>query len=147
MSSFFRDDYCFDLTNIRTRRLRNYIPRSLSSSNARKDTVMINSVTLSDFVFLRPINKGAYGQVWQVMKKNTKDIYALKIIDCAEQSSDKHLEMLRNEKEILSLIQGDYVVNSYFTFIHENFMCFCMEYLPNGDLANLLDEYGRLEEH
>jgi serine/threonine protein kinase len=80
------------------------------------------------------------------MKANTKDIYAMKIINCAEQSDKDYLEMLRNEKEILALIEGDYVVNSYFTFIYENFMCFCMEYLPNGDLAVLLDDYCRLDE-
>ena len=70
----------------------------------------------------------------------------MKIINCLEQNSQNYLESLQNEKNILALVEGDFVVKPYFTFKHENFICFCTEYLTGGDLAKLLEREGRVEE-
>jgi len=36
---------------------------------------------IKDFEFIKMINKGAFGRVWLVKRKGTKDFYAMKIIN------------------------------------------------------------------
>ena len=38
-------------------------------------------VTLDDFDLVRLVGKGAFGKVWQVRRKDTGEIFALKILD------------------------------------------------------------------
>lgn len=39
---------------------------------------------ISDFEFLKLISKGAFGRVWLVRKRNTEDVFAMKIVNFAE---------------------------------------------------------------
>lgn len=39
---------------------------------------------MRDFEFIKFLGKGAYGSVWQVRKKATGDMYAMKIVDWAD---------------------------------------------------------------
>jgi p70 ribosomal S6 kinase len=39
---------------------------------------------LKDFEILKFLGKGAFGKVYAVRKKNTEDLYALKLIDIEE---------------------------------------------------------------
>ena len=48
------------------------------------------------------------------------------------------LDSLRKEKEVFSLVRGEYVVKAVWTFIHKNNICFVMEYMHGGDLGNLI---------
>lgn len=56
-----------------------------------------------------------------------------------------HLESLKKENDILSKVQGDYVVKAVYTFTHEYYICFVMEYMIGGDLGSIIQTYGVLE--
>jgi len=43
-----------------------------------------NHITIDSFRFVRVLGKGAYGIVWLVEHKQTKDIYAMKIVDAED---------------------------------------------------------------
>lgn len=57
-----------------------------------------------------------------------------------------HLDSLKKENDILSRVQGDFVVKAVYTFTHESYICFVMEYLIGGDLGSIVQTYGVLEE-
>ena len=57
-----------------------------------------------------------------------------------------HLNSLKKENEILSKVQGDYVVKAVYSFTHESYICFVMEYMLGGDLGSIIQNYGVLEE-
>jgi serine/threonine protein kinase len=57
-----------------------------------------------------------------------------------------HLNSLKKENDILKVLKGDFVVKAGFTFIHENYICFCMEYMYGGDLGSLLEKYTCFDE-
>ena len=92
------------------------------------------------------ISKGAFGRVWLVKKKFTQDIYAMKIVNFAEKMSKNHLDSLKKEQEVFSLLHGDFVVKALFTFSYENYICFVMEYMMGGDLGSLLEIYTCFDE-
>lgn len=58
-----------------------------------------------------------------------------------------HLNSLKKESDILSKVQGDYVVKAVYTFTHESYICFVMEYLIGGDLGSIVQTYGVLESN
>ena len=59
---------------------------------------------------------GAFGAVWLVYKKNTKDFYAMKVIDCRNKNLHE-IQNLRAEKNVFEILEGDFVVKGYYSFI------------------------------
>lgn len=105
-------------------------------------------IGIKDFELIDIISKGAYGRVWLVRRKATNDIYAMKEINLAERSmkNSKELESLRKENKIFGLAKEDFVVRALFTFTHETYICFVMEYMFGGDFGDILYNYCALEE-
>lgn len=55
--------------------------------------------------------------------------------------------MLESESHIYDIIFGDFFVKAAFKFIHENYVCFVMEYMSGGDFNTILHDYSRLDEN
>ncbi|CAD8068612.1 unnamed protein product [Paramecium sonneborni] len=104
------------------------------------------NVGIKDFEFIKPLGKGAYGWVFQVKKKGSGDMYALKIIDCAQRNLEAFLEQLKAERNIFEILNSHFVVKAYFSFVHEHYLCFVQEYMVGGDLASILKTYTALDE-
>jgi len=102
-------------------------------------------IGIKDFEFVRLINKGAFGRVWLVKRKQTGDIYAMKIINLQDDMNRNKEKSLKAESQIFDFITGDYVVRAIFKFTHENFLCFVMDYMEGGDFSYILDSYGPLD--
>lgn len=105
----------------------------------------LSRVTLSDFDYMKTLGKGAFGVVYLVRRKSTHDIFALKVVNCGRMSQAE-LESLLNETQVLSLAQGEFVLQAVSSFIHKQLMCFVMEFMPGGDLRKLLDNEGYFDE-
>ncbi|CAD8146209.1 unnamed protein product [Paramecium octaurelia] len=121
-----------------------------SDSNLIKTTSHSQSqaskVGIKDFEFIKPLGKGAYGWVFLVKKKGSGDLYALKIIDCAQRNLEAFLEQLKAERNIFEILNSNFVVKAYFSFVHEQYLCFVQEYMVGGDLATILKTYTALDE-
>ncbi|CAD8058435.1 unnamed protein product [Paramecium primaurelia] len=103
-------------------------------------------VGIKDFEFIKLLGKGAYGWVFLVKKKGSGDLYALKIIDCAQRNLEAFLEQLKAERNIFEILNSNFVVKAYFSFVHEQYLCFVQEYMMGGDLASILKQYTALDE-
>ena len=79
----------------------------------------MSTVGLKDFEFLKLLGKGAYGWVFLVKKKQSGDLYALKLIDCAQRNLEEFLESLKAERNIFEILNSDFVVKAYYSFVHE----------------------------
>ncbi len=56
-------------------------------------------------------------------------------------SNKNQIDSLKKEKEIFGLVSNEFVVKAMFTFAHETYICFVMEYMRGGDLSSLLEKY------
>lgn len=97
-----------------------------------------------DFEELKLISNGAYGAVYLVKHKQTKQRFAMKKI-C------KHNLILRNqveqvfaERDILSFADNPFVVSMCCSFETKKYLCLVMEYVEGGDCATLLKAIGPL---
>ncbi|CAD8092171.1 unnamed protein product [Paramecium primaurelia] len=109
-----------------------------------KNKQLLN-VTLQDFEFIQVLGVGAFGAVWLVCKKKTKDYYAMKVIDCRNKNINE-IQNLRAEKNVFEILEGDFVVKAYYSFIQDNCLLFLLEYMMGGDFSQVLYQYGRISE-
>lgn len=101
---------------------------------------------IKSFEFLDVIGVGAYGAVWKVRKRLTNDIYAIKVIDTRKRHDKNLYRKLQTEKNVFAVIDGDFVVNAYYSFSYYDCLFFVQEFIRGGDFSKILYRFGALEE-
>ena len=129
------------------------LKRSLSDSNLMITSVkeklyheQTSSICLDDFTFIEEIGKGAFGKVFKVMRKQSQEILAMKIIRFGKKVTQKIIKEIQNEVSILNVIKGEFLAQAYFSFIERQSLCIVMEYMIGGDFRTLLEKEGRLDQ-
>ncbi|KAJ2031277.1 rim15, signal transduction response regulator [Coemansia sp. S610] len=103
--------------------------------------------SISDFVILKPISKGAYGSVFLAKKRTTGEYYAIKILRKADMISKNQISNVKAERAIMMAQTGSpFVVRLLYTFQSRTNLYLVMEYLNGGDCAALLKSIGSLPE-
>lgn len=69
----------------------------------------------------------------------------MKVIDCKNKNM-KEFQDLRAEKNVFELLEGDYVVKAYYSFIQDGYLFFLLEYMKGGDFGTVLSIYCALDE-
>ena len=92
----------------------------------------------SNFKLVLPIAKGGFGTVGLYKKISTGDLYTIKSVDINKMKEKKLSKTLQNERNIMKEISSDYVVTTYYLFKDKCNYYYVMEYLPGGDVYNLL---------
>ena len=108
------------------------------NGNCNNSKACESNIKFSNFKLVLPLAKGGYGTVGLYKKTKTGDMFAIKSVDISKMKEKKLSQTLQNERNILKDISSDYVVNSYYIFKDTINYYFVMEYLPGGDVYNLL---------
>ena len=61
-----------------------------------------HSVSIQDFELVKPISKGAYGRVFLARKKNTGDLYAIKVMNKRELYRKNQSQHIQAERRIMA---------------------------------------------
>lgn len=75
-----------------------------------------NKPRLKDFQILKPINKGAYGKVFLAMKKTTRDLLAIKVLNKNDLRRKNQVDHIKSERDILASTQHPFLVRFYYSF-------------------------------
>ena len=94
-----------------------------------------------NFVTVKKIGKGAFGEVRLVTRVKDGKIYALKSLNKKEMFKKDQLAHVRAERDILAESDSPWVVKLYTTFQDEIKLYMLMEFLPGGDLMTMLIKY------
>jgi len=97
--------------------------------------------TLADFEMVREIQRGSHAAVWLVRKRQTRDEFAMKVID----KNRGRLHRLVTERKVLFSCQSPFVVTVFFAFEDADRLHLVMECLAS-DAKHLLQRRGVLEE-
>jgi len=103
-------------------------------------------IKLDDFVSVAIIGRGAFGEVRVVRKKDTGQVYAMKIMKKTEMLKKNQVAHIRAERDVLALADNPWVVKLHFSFQDDKNLYLVMEYLPGGDLMTILMKYDILTE-
>ncbi|KAG0230363.1 Serine/threonine-protein kinase [Actinomortierella wolfii] len=101
---------------------------------------------LDDFVTVKVIGKGAFGEVRLVQKADTGKIYAMKTLRKADMFKKDQLAHVRAERDVLAESESPWVVQLYYSFQDPLYLYLIMEFLPGGDLMTMLIKYDTFSE-
>jgi len=104
--------------------------------------------TFDDFDLRATVGTGTFGRVRVVKIKGSTDRtpMALKIMKKSEVIRLKQVEHVKDEKQILAMIEHPFTVNLLLTFQDERRLFMLMEYVNGGELFSHLRKEGRLPD-
>ncbi|XP_051974489.1 microtubule-associated serine/threonine-protein kinase 4-like [Xyrauchen texanus] len=97
-----------------------------------------------DFEMIKLISNGAYGVVYLVRHKETKQRFAMKKINKQNLMLRNQIQQAFVERDILTFAENPFVVSMYCSFETRRHLCMVMEYVEGGDCATLLKNMGPL---
>uniref|UniRef100_A0A1I8BT12 non-specific serine/threonine protein kinase n=1 Tax=Meloidogyne hapla TaxID=6305 RepID=A0A1I8BT12_MELHA len=95
---------------------------------------------------IRHIGIGAFGKVTLVRKKDTDQVYAMKTLIKADVIQKQQAAHVKAERDILAEANSPWIVKLYFSFQDAQNLYFIMEYVPGGDMMQLLINMGIFPE-
>ena len=102
-------------------------------------------MNIREFQPLTIIGRGAFGEVRICKQKSNGAIVAIKKMRKEEMLKKNQLMHVRTEKEIMTA-DNPWIVNLKYSFQDDFFLYLVMDYLPGGDLMNLLMKRDILTE-
>lgn len=109
--------------------------RNYSSSSIRITDIQAGP---QSFEKLKILGKGDVGKVYLVREKETKKLYAMKILNKKEMIERKKIKRVLAEQGILATANHPFIVSLYHSFQSEDHLYLCMEYCMGGEFFRAL---------
>lgn len=100
-------------------------------------------LSITDFDLLKVIGKGSFGKVMQVVKKDTKQIYALKTLRKQHIISRMEVTHTLAERTVLARILNPFIVPLKFSFQSPEKLYLVLSFINGGELFWHLQREGR----
>ena len=121
--------------------------KKAKARDARPSIMYRKSTTdYKDFVPVKMLGKGSFGEVYLARKRGTMEHYAMKVLRKAQICDQNLKRYVMTERNILSYIKHPFIVSSRYAFQTPEKLILIMDYCPGGDLGQLLEKEGKLEE-
>lgn len=117
-----------------------------TTSRHSTSTLFGAKVSVDDFEPIATIGKGSFAKVLQVRKKNTGEIFAMKILLKSTIIARNQVEHTRAERSILQHIKHPYIVSLKYAFQTEDKLYLVMDFCGGGELFYHLKREGRFSE-
>ncbi|XP_075218938.1 microtubule-associated serine/threonine (MAST) protein kinase dop [Lycorma delicatula] len=114
------------------------------TSTPEKESKFSKLPSEKDFDCIKLISNGAYGAVYLVRHKETRQRFAMKKIVKNNLMLRNQIEQVFAERDIMSFTDNPFVVSMYCSFETKKHLCLVMEYVEGGDCAALVKTIGPL---
>ena len=110
------------------------------------------NVTLGDFELLKVIGRGTYGKVMQVRRRDTGEVYAMKVLkkeNIFARNDPKDLQHTIAERNVLALIntsEHPFILGLKFAFHTPAKLYYVLNFCNGGDLYYLLSRCKKFKE-
>eukprot|EP00457_Paulinella_chromatophora_P008681 gb/GEZN01008722.1/.p1 GENE.gb/GEZN01008722.1/~~gb/GEZN01008722.1/.p1 ORF type:complete len:413 (+),score=72.53 gb/GEZN01008722.1/:56-1294(+) len=115
---------------------------AMTSTGAKFNT----KLTKDDFELLKVVGKGSFGKVMQVRKKDTGEIYAMKVLKKEQLVARKQVAHTRTERKVLANIDHPFIVSLRYAFQTQAKLYMILDYFTGGELFFHLKKKGRFDE-
>eukprot|EP00939_MAST-03C_sp_MAST-3C-sp1_P004647 g4647.t1 len=108
----------------------------------------IKRVGPQDFVSLKTVGRGAFGEVRLVSERKTLRVYAMKIMVKEAMILKNQIDHVRAERDALALGEegNPWITKLFYSFQDKYHLYLVMEFMPGGDLMTLLIRENVLPE-
>ncbi|KAM3926094.1 microtubule-associated serine/threonine-protein kinase 1 isoform 2-T2 [Leptodactylus fuscus] len=124
--------------------LETHTPESEDTGEGKGAAKTIRPPEESDFENIKLISNGAYGAVYLVRHRETRQRFAMKKINKQNLLLRNQVHQAFVERDILTFAQNPFVVSMFCSFQTRRHLCMVMEYVEGGDCATLLKHIGAL---
>jgi Rho-associated protein kinase 2 len=100
----------------------------------------------SDFNVIKVIGRGAFGEVQLVRHRSTRKVYAMKLLSKYEMIKRSDSAFFWEERDIMAHSNSEWLVQLHFAFQDNKYLYMVMDYMPGGDLVNLMSNYDVPED-
>lgn len=99
-----------------------------------------------DFELLRVVGQGAFGKVFQVRRKGTNVIYAMKVMKKDKIITGNHVDYMKAERDILTKIVHPFIVQLRYSFQTKSKLYLILDFINGGHLFFQLYRQGLFSE-
>ncbi|KAF8052805.1 hypothetical protein N665_1503s0001 [Sinapis alba] len=111
------------------------------------DVVKVSGeVGIEDFEVLKVVGQGAFGKVYQVRKKDTSEIFAMKVMRKDKIMEKNHAEYMKAERDILTKIDHPFIVQLKYSFQTKYRLYLVLDFINGGHLFFQLYHQGLFRE-
>jgi len=103
-------------------------------------------LSVDDFDLLSLIGKGSFGKVMQVKKKDTGEIFAMKVLSKKHIVANNEIEHTKSERNILERLNHPFLIELHYSFQTDDKLYFIMEFVNGGELFHHLQKDKRFSE-
>nr|GMC79175.1 serine/threonine-protein kinase AtPK2/AtPK19-like [Ipomoea batatas] len=104
------------------------------------------AIGLEDFEVMKVVGQGAFGKVFQVKKKGTSEIYAMKVMRKDKIMEKNHAEYMKAERDILTKMDHPFVVQLRYSFQTKYRLYLVLDFINGGHLFFQLYRQGLFRE-
>ena len=87
---------------------------------------------VDSFDTIQVIGRGAFGVIKLVQKKNTGEVFAMKVLKKVEVHRQEQIAHARAERDILARANSQWVVKMFYSFQDLQHLYLVMEFVPGG---------------
>ncbi|KRZ14460.1 Rho-associated protein kinase 1 [Trichinella zimbabwensis] len=111
------------------------------SNGSSVDEINKMRMRASHFTLIKVIGRGAFGEVQLVRHKRTNKVYAMKVLNKFEMIKRADSAFFWEERDIMAYADPMWIVKLHYAFQDLKYLYMVMEYMPGGDLVNLMANY------
>ncbi|CAE7030723.1 Prkg1 [Symbiodinium natans] len=118
--------------------------RRASTTGRRPSTISERGVRIwqmKDFETAGALGEGNFGLVLLLRDKETRAEYAFKGLNKLHLEQEKQDSMLKNERNVLSLLDSPFIIHLHGCFHDSNFVYFLLEVALGGELFDIYNDY------
>lgn len=99
-----------------------------------------------NFKILKVLGKGAFGKVFLVEKKDTRELLAMKVLNKANVIETNQVEHTKTERIVMQYARSPFVINLHYAFQTDSKLYIVMDYLNGGELYYHLKKEKKFNE-
>jgi serum/glucocorticoid-regulated kinase 2 len=122
-----------------------YLDESDEDVKLIEDSSLTKGINFSSFEIIETLGSGTFGKVFKVRLKETKEIFAMKIINKKYLIRNQQLRYAVTECNVLKQTQHPFIIKLHYAFQTPDHLYMILDYCPGGDLSfhivrNLFEE-------
>ncbi|KAJ3442547.1 non-specific serine/threonine protein kinase [Anaeramoeba flamelloides] len=110
------------------------------------NSLNIDKVSIDDFNLLAVIGRGTYGKVMLVKKKDTSEMFAMKILQKGMLANNQQISQTMSERNVLMRLQHPFLIGLRYSFQTQEKLYMVLDYAPGGELFYHLQNNGKFTE-
>ncbi|OMJ86471.1 hypothetical protein SteCoe_11963 [Stentor coeruleus] len=100
-----------------------------------------------DFVVLKELGKGSFGEVFLVLKQDVSQLYAMKVLQKDKILKQNLVKYAVTERNVLSYVKHPFIVTLKYALQTSEKLFLVLDYCPGGDLASHLTKDKKFTEY